>query len=193
MEQQQAARRRYIGKQRPRPSEFVIVCQPVAAQQLVPVSSSLVAEPHQPKRKRTQTGIRVQFVGQRPNFLQASSHFGSRLKAQVKWTSLRSGLPPPHPPTSLLLRAVGPSFRRHLIPVASFHRPAFRRHRQCHLPKRCGPDRARGRLLSTTLGCLSFILIELSGPATTRSYWPAVGGDAWPAQPLGRRQSDRAA
>ena len=182
MEQQQAARRRYIGKQRPRPSEFVIVCQPVAAQQLVPVSSSLVAEPHQPKRKRTQTGIRVQFVGQRPNFLQASSHSGSRLKAQVKWTSLRSGLPPPRPPTSLLL-----------LPVASFHRPAFRRHRQCHLPKRCGPVRARGRILSTTLGCLSFILIELSGPATTRSYWPAVGGDAWPAQPLGRRQSDRAA
>ena len=53
MEQQQPVRRRYIGKQRPRPSEFV------------PVSPPLAAEPHQPKRKRTQTGTRVQFAGQR--------------------------------------------------------------------------------------------------------------------------------
>ena len=65
MEQQQPVRRRYIGKQRPRPSEFVPVCQPLAAQQLVPVSPPLAAEPHQPKRKRTQTGTRVQFAGQR--------------------------------------------------------------------------------------------------------------------------------
>ena len=65
MEQQQPVRRRLIGKQRPRPSEFVPVCQPVAAQQRVPVSLPLVAEPHQPKRKRTQTGTRVQLVGQR--------------------------------------------------------------------------------------------------------------------------------
>ena len=63
MEQQQPVRRRYIGKQRPRPSEFVPVCQPLAAQQLVPVSPLLAAEPHQPKRKRTQT--RVQLAGQR--------------------------------------------------------------------------------------------------------------------------------
>ena len=65
MEQQQPVRRRYIGKQRPRPSEFVPVCQPLAAQQLVPVSPPLAAEPHQPKRKRTQTGTRVQLAGQR--------------------------------------------------------------------------------------------------------------------------------
>ena len=65
MEQQQPVRRRYVGKQRPRPSEFVPVCQPLAAQQLVPVSPPLAAEPHQPKRKRTQTGARVQFAGQR--------------------------------------------------------------------------------------------------------------------------------
>ena len=67
MEQQQPVRRRrrYIGKQRPRPSEFVTVCQPLAAQQLVPVSPPLAAEPHQPKRKRTQTGTRVQLGGQR--------------------------------------------------------------------------------------------------------------------------------
>ena len=65
MEQQQPVRRRYIRKQRPRPSEFVPVCQPLAAQQLVPVSPPLAAEPHQPKRKRTQTGTRVQFAGQR--------------------------------------------------------------------------------------------------------------------------------
>ena len=63
MEQQQPVRRRYIGKQRPRPSEFVLVCQP-AQRQLVPVSQPLVAEP-QPKRKRTQTGTRVQLAGQR--------------------------------------------------------------------------------------------------------------------------------
>ena len=62
MEQQQPVRRRYIGKQRPRPSEFVPVCQPLAAQQLVPVSPPLAAEPHQPKRKRTQTGTRVQLA-----------------------------------------------------------------------------------------------------------------------------------
>ena len=54
MEQQQPVRRRYIGKQRPRPSEFV-----------PPVSPPLAAEPHQPKRKRTQTGTRVQLAGQR--------------------------------------------------------------------------------------------------------------------------------
>ena len=65
MEQQQPVRRRYVGKQRPRPSEFVPVCQPFAAQQLVPVSPPLAAEPHQPKRKRTQTGARVQLAGQR--------------------------------------------------------------------------------------------------------------------------------
>ena len=65
MEQQQPVRRRYIGKQRPRPSEFVPVCQPLAAQQLVPVSPPLAAEPHQPKRKRTQTGTRVTLAGQR--------------------------------------------------------------------------------------------------------------------------------
>ena len=65
MEQQQPVRRRLIRKQRPRPSEFVPVCQPLAAQLLVPVSPLLAAEPHQPKRKRTQTGTRVQLVGQR--------------------------------------------------------------------------------------------------------------------------------
>ena len=65
MEQQQPVRRRYIAKQRPRPSEFVPACQPLAAQQLVPVSPPLAAEPHQPKRKRTQTGARVQLAGQR--------------------------------------------------------------------------------------------------------------------------------
>ena len=53
MEQQQPVRRRCIGKQRSRPSEFV------------PVSPPLAAEPHQPKRKRTQTGTRVQLAGQR--------------------------------------------------------------------------------------------------------------------------------
>ena len=62
---QQPVRRLYSRKQRPRPSEFVLVCQPLAAQQLVPVSPPLPAEPHQPKRKRTQTGTRVQFAGQR--------------------------------------------------------------------------------------------------------------------------------
>ena len=65
MEQPQPVRRHYMGKQRPRPSEFVPVCQPLAAQQLVPVSPLLAAEPHQPKRKRTQTGTRVQLAGQR--------------------------------------------------------------------------------------------------------------------------------
>ena len=65
MEQQQPVRRLYIGKQRPRPSQFVPVCQPLAAQQFVPVSPPLAAEPHQPKRKRTQTGTRVQLAGQR--------------------------------------------------------------------------------------------------------------------------------
>ena len=67
MEQQQPVRRRYIGKQRPRPSEFVPVCQPLAAQQRVPVSPPLLVEPHQPERKRTQTGtrVRVQLAGQR--------------------------------------------------------------------------------------------------------------------------------
>ena len=65
MEQQQPVRRCYIGKQRPRPSEFVLVCQPLAAQQLAPASPPLAAEPHQPKRKRTQKGCRVQFAGQR--------------------------------------------------------------------------------------------------------------------------------
>ena len=65
VEQQQPVRRRLIGKQRPRPSEFVLVYQPLAAQQPVPVSPPLVAEPHQPKRKRTQSGTRVQFAGQR--------------------------------------------------------------------------------------------------------------------------------
>ena len=61
MEQQQAVRRRYIGKQGARPSEFVRVCQPLAAPLLVPVS----LQPRQPKRKRTQSGTRVQFAGQR--------------------------------------------------------------------------------------------------------------------------------
>ena len=66
MEQQQPVRRRYFRKQRPGPSKFVVrVCQPLAAQQLVPVSPPLAAEPHQPKGKRTQTGTRVQLAGQR--------------------------------------------------------------------------------------------------------------------------------
>ena len=70
MEQQQPVRRRYISKQRPRPSEFVPVCQPLAAHQLVPVSPPLAAEPYQPKRKRAkrahgQAGTRVQLAGQR--------------------------------------------------------------------------------------------------------------------------------
>ena len=65
MEQQQAVRRRYIGKQGARPSEFVRVCQPPVAPLLVPVSLPSATEPHQPKRKRTQSGTRVQFAGQR--------------------------------------------------------------------------------------------------------------------------------
>ena len=75
MEQQQPARRRYIGKQRPRPSEVARVCQPLAAQQLKPVQSSLplAAKPHQPKKKkkpretkiREVTRVRVQFAGKR--------------------------------------------------------------------------------------------------------------------------------
>ena len=68
MAQQQPVRRRLIGKQRPRPSEFVLVCQ-LAQRQLVPVSQPLVAEP-QPKRKRTQTCTRVQVAGVR-----VSCHF----------------------------------------------------------------------------------------------------------------------
>ena len=65
---QQPVRRRYFRKQRPGPSKFVVrVCQPLAAQQRVPVSPPLLVEPHQPERKRTQTGIRVrvQLAGQR--------------------------------------------------------------------------------------------------------------------------------
>ena len=81
MEQQQPVRRRYIGKQRPRPSEFVPVCQPLAAQQLVPVSPPLAAEPHQPKRKRTQTGTRVQLAGQR---LSCSESLCGALKARLE-------------------------------------------------------------------------------------------------------------
>ena len=53
MEQQQPVRRRYTRKQRPRPREFVPVCPPLAA------------EPHQPNRKRTWAGARVQLGGQR--------------------------------------------------------------------------------------------------------------------------------
>lgn len=65
MEQQQPVRQRYMRKQQPRPSEFVPVCQPLAAEQLVPVSPPLAAEPHQPNRKRTWAGARVQLGGQR--------------------------------------------------------------------------------------------------------------------------------
>ena len=72
---EQPVRRRYIGKQRPRPSEVARVCQPLAAQQLKPVQSSLplAAKPHQPKKKkkpretktRGVTRVRVQFAGKR--------------------------------------------------------------------------------------------------------------------------------
>ena len=81
MEQQQPVRRRYLGKQRPRPSEFV------------PVSPPLAAEPHQPKRKRTQTGTRVQLAGQRAS---CSESWRGALQARLQqarasretWTGL---------------------------------------------------------------------------------------------------------
>ena len=61
---QQPVRRRYFRKQRPGPSEFVVrVCQPLAAQQRVPVSPPLLVEPHQPERKRIR--VQLQFAGQR--------------------------------------------------------------------------------------------------------------------------------
>ena len=77
MEQQQAVRRRYIGKQGARPSEFVRVCQPLAAPLLVPVS----LQPRQPKRKRTQSGTRVQFAGQR---LSCSASLRGALMARLQ-------------------------------------------------------------------------------------------------------------
>ena len=85
MEQQQPVRRRLSGKQRPRPSEFVLVYQPLAAQrQPVPVSQPLVAEP-QPKRKRTQTGTRVQVAG-----IRLSCHYSKYVALMARLHQERS-------------------------------------------------------------------------------------------------------
>ena len=65
----QPVRRRYSCKQRPRPLEVAPVCQPLAAQELVPLNLPLVAEPlpHLLLKKRGSTGtrVRVQVAGQR--------------------------------------------------------------------------------------------------------------------------------
>ena len=114
MEQQQPVRRRLIGKQRPRPSEFVLVCQPLAAQrQLVPVTQPLVAEP-QPKRKRTQTGTRVQLAGQR---ISCSESLHGALMARLRqgrgsrstWTRKQWQLVAQHIPTPVVSKFLGDS------------------------------------------------------------------------------------
>ena len=97
MEQQQPVRRRYFRKQQPRPSDCVLVCQPLAAQQLQLVPVSPPYQPKGPKRKRTRwtgTRVRVQFAGQR---LSCSASLRGALMARLQqerasrasWSGLR--------------------------------------------------------------------------------------------------------